>query len=604
MALTFTTGMTPIATADETTNWLSAQHTGTWKVAPARIQNSGASAHDCAQGSYSWGGASWTANAKLSIMYDYYTAQTPDASLNMTTAGNEVFAVWVGVLEPACYVNLSAGGIFLIVNSDTGTTTFTNCSLWYVSGRDVLISVRTQKSSWYLFMIDTRKTPSATLGSGATLSAVTKLGAGHLNQASPPQPQGDPPPVNFFVDAMWYGRPIYSVIGDGSTVATWADFVTNSWTTNQNGLIQDLGAGIYECSCGLRIGSDSQTATTTFSDATNKTIIFKRQTYYYGGVVDALNYSDYYIVEARGAASYKTSVTLGAVVGSGDTRKGRGGGTFITGDLTNVTFKADFATDIAHLSNVKLYGVYFYGAKGGIKFDDNSYSTIISNTFERSGEVDCGTTNNGAYLLNCTIIDPEGGTAQNYGLTLRQNHNIKNIDFITSGTPSTQHMINLPTSGTYSISMDKLTFYGDYSSGTLWHGDLSNATLSTVTANALNGANPSASEFSKTGNGSSTITINNSVTLKVTVKDAAGNVIQDAQTAIYKASDDTELMNKDTDSGGIADTTFNYSSDTNVYIRVRKSTTGSTRYLSHGSNGVITSSGLNVVVTLYTEPLS
>jgi len=122
-----------------------------------------------------------------------------------------------------------------------------------------------------------------------------------------------------------------------------------------------------------------------------------------------------------------------------------------------------------------------------------------------------------------------------------------------------------------------------------------------------NDSNPSDAKVLNDSTG--IVTIINTVTLKVTVKDRAGNPITDAQTAIYKLSDNTELMNEDTALDGegkaVATEAFNYpGSDVDVYIRVRKSTVGNTRYQPHGSTGVITASGLDIVVTLYQEPVS
>jgi hypothetical protein len=104
--------------------------------------------------------------------------------------------------------------------------------------------------------------------------------------------------------------------------------------------------------------------------------------------------------------------------------------------------------------------------------------------------------------------------------------------------------------------------------------------------------------------GSGVVTISNDVTLKVTVKDAGGVAVVSAQTAIYKVSDDTELMNEDTIAGGVAEATYNFDAETAVYIRVRKSSTGSTRYKNAFAGGTITADGLDVVITLQEESVS
>ena len=120
-----------------------------------------------------------------------------------------------------------------------------------------------------------------------------------------------------------------------------------------------------------------------------------------------------------------------------------------------------------------------------------------------------------------------------------------------------------------------------------------------VTLTITNAASPS---IRSTGTG--IVTISNDVTLTVTVIDEDGNAIVSAQTAIYKQSDDTELMNQDTIAGGIAQATYNFDAVTPVYIRVRKSSTGTTRYENARASGTITADGLNSTITMTVEPIS
>jgi len=607
MALTFNSGMTLENNANAVTNWGQITFSGTITNGVAGIVSDTSIA---AIGTGSVAVAIPDTNVNWAMMFDYFTAHASTA-LNLTTVGNEVLAFWFSISTPALAALLSAGGVYVIASSstDTGSTIPTAYRRWYVSGSDALKVRGTVKGGWSLLMIDTRKAASVADVGTVSLSAVHRIGIGSVNSATAPQPAGSPPPNTHWCGGVFYGRPRYQVIGDGATTAKWADLENDSRVTVANGLIEDKGGGVYLLSCGLRIGSSTQAATTTFSDGTGKAFVFKRQTYWNASEVDALNYTDYYNIDAQGAASFNTSVTFGSVVGAGDSRQGVQGGQFLTGDQTNITYNADFATNIANLSAVNMYGVSWVGAKGGIKFDHNTKTTVITNTYQRSGEVDCGTTGNGATLLNCNVIDPEGGTAQNYGLKLPSVHNIKNTGFITSGTPTTQHMLDLSTSGTYSVSMDKLIFYGTYS-GTVLHGDLSSATLSTVTGNALNGANPSATLFSKTGNASSTITINNAVNLTITVLDPSGAAVNSAHVTIIRNSDKVDLManTTTTNASGIATTTFNYVSDTAVTIRVRKNSPlefpADPRYFPYQSTGTITINGLILTVNLVLDTIA
>ena len=379
MALAFTTGMTLISAADAVTNWAAVRISGSGGAPAATLDTV-----TFKQGSGSISSRVSGANWDSGLFFDYYTANG-NTTLNLTTAGNEVLSIWMLCTSPSAVLALQNGGAWIAVSSsaDTGATVPTAYRRWYVSGADVY------PGGWVLIQIDTRKTASVADVGSPNLAAVRRIGVGLKIVASPPTLRSD----NLYVDAMWYGRPTYGVKGDGSTVATWGDFLTNS-VTNANGLIQDLG-GVYQIACGIRFGDAPQAATTTFADATGKQILFKRQTYYYGGVVDALNYADYYIVDAVGAASYKTSVTMGSVVGAGDGRRGVLGGALRNPDPANVTVTLDFRTGVANLAAAKLYGVDLVGVNGGVLLEDDAVGTLaalIGGTLVNCAELDLGAT--------------------------------------------------------------------------------------------------------------------------------------------------------------------------------------------------------------------
>jgi len=91
------------------------------------------------------------------------------------------------------------------------------------------------------------------------------------------------------------------------------------------------------------------------------------------------------------------------------------------------------------------------------------------------------------------------------------------------------------------------------------------------------------------------------VLIKIHVEDSDGNDIENAQTAVYKVSDDSQLMNEDTDVNGDASESFLHTADTSIYYRVRKSSTGSTRYIPFEGIGTITSDGFSTTVILYED---
>lgn len=73
---------------------------------------------------------------------------------------------------------------------------------------------------------------------------------------------------------------------------------------------------------------------------------------------------------------------------------------------------------------------------------------------------------------------------------------------------------------------------------------------------------------------------------------------------VYKDSDDTELINEVTNASGIATESFNFVSDTDIYVRVRKSSTGTTRYFPVATTGKITSAGFSLTVVLKEDSIA
>jgi len=96
----------------------------------------------------------------------------------------------------------------------------------------------------------------------------------------------------------------------------------------------------------------------------------------------------------------------------------------------------------------------------------------------------------------------------------------------------------------------------------------------------------------------------NTVGATVTVLDYLGTPIPNARVAIYKTSDGSELVNTLTNGSGIATGTIEYDSDIQIDIRVRKSSSGTTRYINNDSIGILTSSGFNTIITLIKDSIA
>ena len=749
MALTFTTNQTLIANADSLTNYAFYRASGTGATG-SLVSSTDFYQEGTASVSYRV-----QANWEAGILFDYYTANG-STTLDMSPTGRHLY-MWWNYLNVAFLDTDANNGVYIVATSDTGTTgTPTNYSRWVIAGGPGSTSSLQYTGGWVLTVFDLANTPTNNVGTGANIAAIRRLGIGVTSIT------GTVKTENLYLDAMWYGQATYSVVGDGSNTATWSDFVSNS-AAQSNGLFEDIGGAVL-LSSGVKFGSNTQTNTTTFSDSTGTELIFKRGIFRANGgaVSDCIDYANLYSISADGTSGNLTSVTFGTVVGSGDNRQGVLGGAIKSPDTTNMTWSLDFSTNKANLANVKLYGMSLLGGKGGLNFDNDSGGTdtsIISTQFINCGEIEPGTTGNGAEILNCSLIDPYGGTTANRGLVIRENHNTKQLSCITSGNPSTQHMLrfpqNNPLAGTFSTTFDAIKFFGDYSSSTLWHGEIytsdtvidsysfsnqdstanvysgqsavvqtfvgdgsicyggkfrirkesaptgnfsvvlydttggvptgnaiasgsyvisdlptsfvdrdlgfdteyttvnantyaigveytggdasnylgigvdnsapthsgnayqfisSTWTLQTydtvfeaanarITINSTNSSNPVETEFDFTVSSTPVLRIQNAVSVSLHVQDTLNNAIANARVGIYETSSSAEIFLGTTNGTGDISTSFNYSSDTAIDIRIRRSSPAlGTRYYPIDASGTITSTGYSGTFTMIFDP--
>jgi hypothetical protein len=525
----------------------------------------------------------WAVDTDVETNYQYGTAF--GTAQDWSTTKQTVYA-WL-LCMTANFLDTKANGGIRMAIMDSSS----NESYWYVGGED------TYSGGWEVFCFNTAVSPDSNNGTAANLSQVSRVGIGWKGLTKSKLSQ------NCFVDWIRYGSSTTAalkIIGTNTTTDDGWSEVLSGDSTGIFGIIKPQRNG-YILKGPVDIGDDSGTTTTNFTD-TGTNIIF-----------DNLPVgSDAFWIDIVGNATGTTDVRLGSVVGTGDDRQGTQGNNIST---AGPTWAWDSKTDIAHLDTVKLYGCIFNGAKSGFEMDGMSTvsnSSAISCTWVNCNEVDLGTTSNGAEVLNSFIIDPDGNT-NNYGIKYAMtpsagtmSHNTKNLSFITSGTPTTQYMTHLSYSGDYTITWNNFNFYGSYTSGTLWHG-INDGTDADVTISAV-GGNPAQSEFSSTdvtGPDTGSVTVSNDVTLTITVKDQNGTLIDGAQTAIYAGA--TELMNEDTGSpnpSGQAVATYNYVTDTDVVVKVRKSSTGTTRYFNNSTPATIDNNGLTLTVTMQTDTIA
>lgn len=439
----------------------------------------------------------------IETLYNFNTTVAPPADMSTQHIG-----VWLRISNAGDVDTLANGGMQIAVRDSSA-----NESYWYVGGAD------TYAGGWVFFVAYCGNTPDANNGTAANLTDAADLGVGFKMLS---KSMDD----NCHIDAMYYGTPLLTVTGTVTTAGLGFQEVFNLVNSAATGLF-DKQSGSFIAKGGVQF-NDNATAACTFSD--------------YGST---FRWADLPVSTAAyklslGSSTGITDVSFGTVVGSGDGRQGVSG---INMDALGETYAIDFATNLgANASNsVNLYGCSIKNAQRGLLFDDNAKTTIIS-TFTNCAEIDPGTTNNGAEILNTFVIDPIGAS-NNYGLKFPQTpatgtltHNGKLISFITSGTPTTQHMLNFPYAGDYSLDLTDFVVFGDYSTGTLWHG-INSGSNADITINSLGATNVTEAEFSSTAAGTVAV-VAGTVTVKATAKTAGGAAIQDA-VVVLKASDGT-----------------------------------------------------------------
>lgn len=571
MALAFNTGLTPIDACDAVGSWSGFRHSGGGSPSPAvdtdvKIQNTGCLAIKVSG-----------TNRDEGMWWDFGSGNEVD----FTTTANKHFWAWVLMTTLGLVKTQALGGIYIIAASDASGA---NWSKWWVEGSDTL------DGSWKRIVMDMSKTRSEAAATPCTMTAVRWIGIGTKTN-------GTSRLDNFFVDRCDYGQAALQGYNDavGGVTADWEDyFAEDDLSANKYGIIGKHGAH-YFVRGGITFGDAAQLGTFTFDTAVGGMIEFENPTYDAGsGPVSRIDSANLYIISAEGTATQATTITFGDVVGSGDDRQGIRGGVIRT---AGPSWKLDFAADIADLVSVSLYGLIVVGAGAGILLDDGNKTAVISCTFVNCGEIDPGTTNNGAEILSVTIIDPD-----NYGLKWSNTtHKIKRVSFITSGTPTTQNMVHFTQSADYSTDFDGIIYYGSYASSTIRHGE-NTGTNADVIINVVagSGSNPVESEFNNTASG--TVTVSASYPVTVTIKDRSGTPVENVQTSMYVTADDSEVMNKDTNASGVASDTYTGSPPTAIRWRARKSSPGDTRYRNESGIGTITTDGLAFEVVMKVDP--
>lgn len=389
MALTVTTDLTILSTAESVTGWVSygSGGAGAMAVEPDYF----------AQGSNCISRGVSGAATNKGCVFGPFTAL--DFSSGGTHAGKLIY-IWMRTSTPGLCDTRAAGGVRILVGS--GAVTPGDAagvwSAWYVDGSDTV----TATDGWKMYVLDPTRPPSTSLGGGVNLSAITYIG-GVMRSTGTIKGQ------NFGVDQIAYGlgelrcRGTNTTEGKGFKEMADADFGTIG---NRYGIMVEK-EGVFLVKGKLVIGDGVSTNSTTFTSQ-DETVIWEHQTYYDGTrnvpMVPDINHNTglpYFGMDFRGNGTGDTIVTLGVAVGSGDTASGRSGSTFI-GSRTQTAM--DF--DDGNVEAVKIYGCTFREIRGGIDMSGNH----VDDAFDGNNVIRCGTFQPGPVeVRGCQFIDCYGG---------------------------------------------------------------------------------------------------------------------------------------------------------------------------------------------------
>jgi len=242
-------------------------------------------------------------------------------------------------------------------------------------------------------------------------------------------------------------------------------------------------------------------------------------------------------------------------------------------------FDIDASTD-ADVDNFKLYGTTFLDADS-ISFPANATNVeILSCSFESCGEILPDT----AAVQYCNFIK-----ANDRGLRIASaSHNVEDCTFVTC-----EHSVHVNVSTT--IPFSGMNFYGG--DGVTYY-DIEHSVAGALIINSTDSVSP-ASYVEETGGGSTTI--NNTVKLTINTVDKNNDPVANVSCAIYKTSDDTQLMNEDSSALGVAEEDFNYATPIDIYWRVRESPAAGSRYKPESGIGQISATGFEVTVVMEPE---
>jgi hypothetical protein len=404
---------------------------------------------------------------------------------------------------------------------------------------------------WVRAWVDISRTPEFPGGTGLNEAALRSYGV-QISFTSAPGGNAQ----NLILDAAdFIAGSALSLTGTGGL---WSDFTTADQNpTNQYGVFRVLG-GVYNCFARVQLGTSSSLV---FDDS-NFAIVFPQQNLV----------ADNFMGISCDLQNAATNIDwVGGVIRSAGTKRGD---LVITGtsgafDAASMTFSALRAVTLT------------------------SICSVTNTSFVSCGQIAAA----GANLSGSAVSGYEGAAdtaALVWDVATDTNGKLDNLTF-TKGTAAT-HAIELGTTSPTTVTFSGITFSGyNASNGQNDSTVLVSRTGGTVTINVSGGTTPT---YKTAG---ATVVVASSVSVSITVVDKNNLPIENAQTAVFLSSDNSTVMNQDTNASGIASTSFSGATPAGVYIRVRKSSSPGTKYIPVSNTDTIKSTGLSVTITLLVD---
>lgn len=397
MAISVTTDLVPITTADTTTA------SGTFY----RL-NGVNSGNPLAEADAFVEGAGCIANKTGATIGTTDVGGHFNATATFDLTNQHIF-VWRLIVTAGNMLTRANQGVSIgLTNTSTTSTSAwstTNMKRWNVDGSDTM----PVSQGWKCYVIDPSGTADVSAGT-LTLSTVRNVGI-LCRQTSAVNTALN----NVFVDVIRRGNGLTATTSlAGDTITFLSIYDVDRTTTNAWGILTQ-NASIYYGAGKINIGSVSQTAACNFTD-TDQVLIWRDYP-----VADTL-----YEFNLKGASGNKTTMILTSCVVRGQ-----------AGQVWNITSDAN--------SDFKAYSCSFSNIRSAVL---SSGSVLDSCSIDVSGTIDV----NGATITNC---DFSNQTASQLKLDAASDAtNISNCSFTSDGTG---HAIEITTAGTYTLTGNTFT---------------------------------------------------------------------------------------------------------------------------------------------------